>query len=181
MLSFAISFLALFSINAQEYALQEYQLSERGIPFFAPVDEPYMDQEIQHAPKAIFKKAKKTVLPSGTLVEFESIESIPWQRATIGKNIRFKVYRDVKVNGKILISAGTIAFGEIRDIIEATPNSPEAVFIEIERVPAVDGQMIDLSGIQERVSNRLPGESVNLPSKLSTSGYVLNSRTISTQ
>jgi len=174
-LIFTLSFL---SLNAQDIAYLDYQLNEKGIPFFSPIDEPYQDQAVQTAPRAIFKKNRKVKLAAGTLIEFELIESIPWERATVGRNLRFRVYRDVIVNQEILVKAGTMATGEIRDIIEATANSPEAVYIEIERVQAVDGQMIDLSGIQEKISTRLAGQSVDIPAKLTISGYVLNSRKI---
>jgi hypothetical protein len=55
----------------------------------------------------------KVQLPVGTVVDLTFDTTITPETAAVGQNITLKVANDVKVNGKVVIAAGTTATGEV--------------------------------------------------------------------
>ncbi|MDA9128439.1 hypothetical protein N9J65_06215 [Flavobacteriaceae bacterium] len=87
------------------------------------------------------------VLNAGTIIPLETLNVIKSDMATVGRTIDLRVTRDVKVNGKTVINAGSIAKGQVTRAQKAK-GLGKAGYIElqIKSVTAVDGQEVYLSG-----------------------------------
>ena len=96
------------------------------------------------------------VLKSGTSVNLELMSTINANKVKTGEVVDFRVVNDVKVDGKTVISAGSIAQGQI---VRAKKNgllgSEGELEIAVKSIKAVDGTNIYLS------SNNLADEGSN--------------------
>ena len=87
------------------------------------------------------------ILNAGTSVPLETISMIRSDQVTVGQTIDFRVKSDVKVGDKTVISAGSIAKGQVMRAKKAKGLGKEGfVEIQIKSVQAVDGQEVLLSG-----------------------------------
>ncbi len=91
--------------------------------------------------------AETVVISAGTPVYLELVNDIKSNMVKQGQTVDFRVISDVVVNGKKVISAGSIAKGQI---VRAKKNSmlgiPGEVQVTIKHVNAIDGTMIPLNG-----------------------------------
>jgi len=86
-------------------------------------------------------------LASETPVQLSLFHTINAKTARTGKRVTFRLLNDINVNGKIVISAGTKAFGEVVDI--GRPGlfgKPGTLSIDVKSIKAVDGSDIPLTG-----------------------------------
>lgn len=91
-------------------------------------------------------KADGVVLPAGTAIPLETASTISSETAAPGQLVDFKVRYDVKVGDKIVISAGSIARGQILRASKAKGLGKEGLIeIQLKTVKAVDGQDIPLT------------------------------------
>lgn len=89
----------------------------------------------------------EVVLNAGTNVELETISMIQSDMVNVGQTIDFRVKYDVKVGDKTVITAGTIAKGQVMRAARAKGLGKEGmVEIQLKSVTATDGQQIFLSG-----------------------------------
>ncbi len=89
----------------------------------------------------------EVVLNAGTNVSLETIGLLKSDQLTVGQNIDFRVKYDVKVGDKTVISAGSIAKGQVMRAQRAKGVGKEGYFeVQIKSVTAVDGQEVFLSG-----------------------------------
>lgn len=88
-------------------------------------------------------------LNAGTSVGLETVSMINSSLVTMGQTIDFRVSRDIKIDGKTVIAAGSIAKGQVMRSQHAK-GLGKAGFIEVQikTVTAVDGQEIFLTGGQ---------------------------------
>ena len=86
---------------------------------------------------------------AGTVVILELVQTLDNKTLSEGNIVRFKVVEDVVVNNKILIHAGVAAYGKVRRIELCGNDNCTEIFIVAENVQAVDGQTVNLSGIEQ--------------------------------
>jgi len=88
----------------------------------------------------------KVKLNAGTIVAL-SIEQSANSEAKVGSLVKFRVIRDVSVEGKVVITAGTIADGTISEVSSSgAVGKAGKVSVKLNSVKAVDGQNVYLSG-----------------------------------
>ena len=96
------------------------------------------------------------VLKAGTVIPMELVNTITSKNARSGQMVDFRVTGDVKVDGKTVVAAGSIAQGQI---VRAKKNgllgSEGELEIAVKSIKAVDGTNIYLS------SNNLADEGSN--------------------
>ena len=63
---------------------------------------------------------EKVTIKGGTIVSLESVKEIRASKSHVGQIVDFKVLRDVKVDGKVAIPAGTIAKGSVYEAKRST-------------------------------------------------------------
>lgn len=89
----------------------------------------------------------EVVLNAGTNVPLETTSMIRSDQVSVGQTIDFRVTFDVKVEGKTVISAGSIAKGQVMRAQRAKELGKEGFLeIQIKSVTAVDGQQVFLTG-----------------------------------
>lgn len=89
----------------------------------------------------------EVVLPAGTSIPLETVSMIRSDLVTPGQVIDFKVKHDVKVEGKTIIAAGSIAKGQVmRSQLAKGLGKEGFIEIQIKSVQAVDGQEVFLTG-----------------------------------
>lgn len=87
------------------------------------------------------------VLNAGTSISLETINPLRSDLVMPGQMIDFRVRTDVKVDGKTVIAAGSIAKGQIMRAEKAKGLGKEGFLeVQMKTVQAVDGQQIVLSG-----------------------------------
>jgi hypothetical protein len=88
-----------------------------------------------------------SVVPDGTEVDLKLAETISSARAMVGQRIRFRVAKDVVVNGYVVIADGALAIGTIT---KADPKKwagrSGKLEMSLQDVTAIDGTKIDLTG-----------------------------------
>ena len=84
------------------------------------------------------------VLSAGTPVSLYLNEEIHAEDLTAGNALDFTVRANVTVNGKVLISAGSIVSGWVKRVKKACEGKCSEITIEVQEVRAVDGQMVRL-------------------------------------
>lgn len=85
--------------------------------------------------------ATTLTLKAGTPVLLKVEKSIISKTAHVGDSVHLIVIRDVKVDGKTVISAGTLARGEISSVVkEGIVGKPGEISITVKSATAVDGQ-----------------------------------------
>ena len=86
-------------------------------------------------------------ITSDTPIKLALFHTINGKTARIGKRVTFRLMNDVKVNRKIVISAGTNAYGEVVNIDRpGFFGKPGSLSINVKSIQAVDGSDIQLSG-----------------------------------
>lgn len=87
------------------------------------------------------------VLKSGTPISLETSRMYSSSELSPGQMIDFKVRNDVKVEDKVVISAGTIAKGQVMRANKAKGlGKAGTIDVAIKSVAAVDGTNINLNG-----------------------------------
>ena len=87
------------------------------------------------------------VLKSGTVIPLVTTQEINSDFISNGEVINFLVERDVEVDGKVVISRGAMAKGQVTQLQERKAIGKEGTMtIKIKSVTAIDGQEIFLSG-----------------------------------
>jgi len=85
--------------------------------------------------------ATTLTLKAGTPVLLRVEKSMTSTTAHVGDSVNLVVIRDVKIDDKIVISAGTLARGEISSVDrEGAVGKPGKISIAVKSVTAVDGQ-----------------------------------------
>lgn len=89
-------------------------------------------------------------LTSGTPIQLSLFHTINGKTARMGKRVTFRLLNDVYENGKIVISGGTNAFGEVVNIDKpGFFGKPGSLSINVKSIEAIDGSDIQLSGTLE--------------------------------
>ena len=89
-------------------------------------------------------------ITSGTPIKLSLFHTINAKTSRIGKRVTFRLLNDVKVNHKIVISAGTNAYGEVVNIDRpGFFGKPGSLSINVKSIQAVDGSEIQLTGTLE--------------------------------
>ena len=87
------------------------------------------------------------ILPAGTSVRLETVKVLRSELLSPGQIVDFRVVGNVMNEGKILISDGTIAKGQVRRVVNAKGlGKAGSIEIDIETVQTVDGQNTLLRG-----------------------------------
>ena len=88
-----------------------------------------------------------SVVPDGTEVDLKLAETISSARAMEGQRIRFKVAKDVAINGYVVIPVGALAIGTVT---KASPKKwagrSGKLEMSLQDVTAIDGTKIDIAG-----------------------------------
>lgn len=63
---------------------------------------------------------EKVIIKGGTILSVAATENLRAAKTNIGDRVNFKVVRDVKVDGKVAIPAGTLAFGKVTEAKRST-------------------------------------------------------------
>lgn len=86
------------------------------------------------------------VLKSGTIVPLELITSLSGNNVKRGQIVDFRVVSDVKVNGKTVIAAGSVAQGQVTNAKKnGLFGTAGELSLVVKSVRAVDGSMVYLS------------------------------------
>jgi hypothetical protein len=89
----------------------------------------------------------EVVLNAGTNIPLETVSTIQSDLVTVGQTIDFRVKYDVKVDGKTVVAAGSMAKGQVMRAQKAKGLGKEGFFeIQIKSVTAIDGQEVFLTG-----------------------------------
>jgi hypothetical protein len=89
----------------------------------------------------------EVVLNAGTSIALETVSMIQSDLVSAGQSIDFRVKYDVKVDGKTVVAAGSIAKGQVMRAQKAKGLGKEGfVEIQIKSVTAADGQEVFLTG-----------------------------------
>lgn len=95
--------------------------------------------------------ATLVILPAGTLVSLELNQEVSSEAVEVGHTLEFTVRNDVKVNGKVLIRAGSLAEGRVTKVdkflnaCSSCDGTCSSVTVTVESAQAVDGQSILLN------------------------------------
>jgi len=93
------------------------------------------------------KISKEVTLAAGTMVQLETLNLISSELISAGQNIDFRVSRDVKADGEVVIPAGSIARGQVQRAQHAKGIGKAGyVEVRIKSVTAIDGTEIYLAG-----------------------------------
>ena len=86
--------------------------------------------------------AGEIIIPAGTRIELETVQSISSELIQPGEPVDFKVRADVAINGVVVVKAGTLAKGVVITSDHAKGIGKE---IQVKNVQAVDGSFLPLS------------------------------------
>lgn len=96
-------------------------------------------------PYGIATGQTKTTIPEGTRVAIKTVETLSSETAKKGQVVHFEVVRDVEIQGKIVIKAGSQAVGEVTRAASKRMLGREGELDLIVRyVTAVDGSQVSL-------------------------------------
>ncbi len=91
---------------------------------------------------------KKITLPAGTEVVVELVQAIDSKTALKDTKIIYRVKYNVTIDGKVVIPAGSEAYGKIINCSKAAAlGKPGYLEINVEEVKAKDGTIIPLSSV----------------------------------
>jgi Zn finger protein HypA/HybF involved in hydrogenase expression len=101
------------------------------------------------------------LVPQGTPVMLRLYENINSDNVEVGSTVLFEVANPVIVDGKEVVSQGTIAEGEVTSITrndkcENCPSQYQSMEIKVNKVKAVDGKFIWLYGKPMTVKAKCP-------------------------
>lgn len=92
------------------------------------------------------------IVPGGTRVSLELNQTVHSEQVEVGHILDFAVYRNVVINGKVVIRSGALAEGEVTHV-NKTCNACAAcdgpcsqVTVKVRSVQTVDGSFIELGG-----------------------------------
>ncbi len=92
-------------------------------------------------------QAEDVVLKAGTAVPMQLTSTVTGKTATVGELVDFRVTQDVKVDGHVVIPAGTIAKAQV---VRAQKNGvlgrEGEIQVNVNSVAAIDGTQVVLSG-----------------------------------
>ncbi len=96
------------------------------------------------------------VLRAGTAVSVQLNDEISSDNVEVGNAVEFTVRSNVTVNGKVLIAAGSIAEGWVKDVQKTCEGCKKKdrcgkLVITVENVQSVDGQRVNLRSIPHTV------------------------------
>lgn len=115
------------------------------------------------AVRAVAPQTNEVTLPDGTEFEVETTDEISSKTATEGDPLSFKVSDDVKVNGQIVIAAGTLVKGSITNAKKAgMMGRGGQLAIRVETTTTVDGQKIKLRSSKGKEGEDKTGTTVAL-------------------
>ncbi|HLM57601.1 MAG TPA: hypothetical protein VK422_15910 [Pyrinomonadaceae bacterium] len=115
------------------------------------------------APQDQSAPAAGVTIPDGTELTVITTEEISSKTATEGDPITFKVDEDVKVNGKVVITAGTIAKGEISNAKKSgRMGKGGTLSIRILSTTTVDNQKVKLRASKGKEGDDKTGTTVAL-------------------
>ena len=101
---------------------------------------------------------KVVVLKAGTIIPMELVTTLTSKNARSGQMVDFRVLNDVRVNGEVVIRAGSIAQGQITKAEKSgLLGSAGELEINVKSVKAVDGTTIYMtsSSLADEGSNKL--------------------------
>ena len=97
--------------------------------------------------KSIKLPGKKVKLKSGTMIELETVDNINSKSVGQGQDVMFRVLKDVEVDDQVVIEGGSTAYGKVTERSKAKGlGKPGELSVRVERVMAVDGTTIYVSG-----------------------------------
>lgn len=92
-------------------------------------------------------EARQIKVKDGTVVPVEALETVRTNTTSVGRTIRFKVTKNVKRKGVIVIKKGAIARGKVVRAKRAQMGGiPGELYIELERVEARNDESLRISG-----------------------------------
>lgn len=90
--------------------------------------------------------AETVIIKSGTVIPMELMTTLSSKTARTGQMVDFRVTNDVKVNGKVVIAAGSIAQGQVvRSQKNGLMGKEGELEISVKTIRAVDGTIVYLS------------------------------------
>ncbi|HEX7312769.1 MAG TPA: hypothetical protein VF297_02555 [Pyrinomonadaceae bacterium] len=105
----------------------------------------------------------EVVLPDGTELTVVTTEEITSKTATEGDALNFKVDEDVKVNGKVVITKGTLVKGEVSNAKKSgRMGKGGQLSIRILSTESVDGQKVKLRASKGKEGDDKTGTTVAL-------------------
>lgn len=105
----------------------------------------------------------KVTLQDGTRITVTLRDKVSSETSTVGQIVNFEVARDVVVNGKTVIKAGTPVYGEVTGITKkGSVGHAGAISITVTYTRAVDGQNIPLRATLSKTGEEKLGTSVAL-------------------
>jgi hypothetical protein len=109
------------------------------------------------------KPTTEVVLPDGTEFEVETTEEISSKTAAEGDPLSFKVVEDLKVNGQVVVAAGTLVKGVISNAKKAgMMGKGGQLGIRVESTTTVDGQKLKLRSSKGKEGDDKTGTTVAL-------------------
>ncbi|MEK7257795.1 MAG: hypothetical protein AAB316_23765, partial [Bacteroidota bacterium] len=99
---------------------------------------------------ALVPPSQTITLRAGTAVSLTLNETFTAEDVAVGNAIDFLVRSDVTVAGQVVIAAGSIAEGWVKKVetnCNGNCNGCATITITVERVQAVDGQMVNLRSV----------------------------------
>ncbi len=135
-------------------------------------------QATANTPIVQFHPPECITLPTGTLVLLETAERTASDRATIGKQVLFRVRANVVVDGQVVIRTGALALGRVKSIRKNTYNFPESLVLEVTAVQTVDGRLVALHGNEQTFTGLFPGESMQVEPGQTMTASLMNNETI---
>ena len=134
-----------------------------------------MAQGVATAPtynvKSLFKRV---VLSAGSSIFLETTETINSDNATIGQLVRFKVQTNVYAEGKVVVVTGAMATGRVKAIEKSSYNHGASIRVEVTSVQAVDGQMINLNGMEQTLTSKYKGQGITIATGTAITATVMN-------
>ena len=125
------------------------------------------------------KRPVKVTLLAGTAISlriagnFSVDDDLP-----TGQTVEFRVFKDVLMEGKVVIDNGSPAEGWIKKIKWDCEHDCTEVTIALENVRAVDGQYVPLVGVGYRLSGTCAGRSRGLWETRTITAWVMNNMDI---
>jgi len=86
-------------------------------------------------------------LRAGTSVSLTLNEELDPTMLSVGNSVDFMVRSNVTVNGKVVIAAGSIAEGWVKNVTSGCDGQCSKITITVENVQSVDGQRVNLRSI----------------------------------
>lgn len=111
-------------------------------------------------------------LTAGTQVSVMLNEAVDVKSVAIGNALDFTVRSNVYVNGQVVIAAGSIATGWVKNLKKTCGGKCIEITISVESAQAVDGQTVNLRSIPHTAKATVSEGTVNIGTNLTAN--VLN-------